>query len=75
MRPEFDMKDAQHEAADAILTAASEVPPASDVSNRARIIRSLIKTRARLQETRNRSAELQSALELFKYKKAQIGGG
>jgi len=28
-----------------------------------------------LQETRNRSAELQSALEMFKHKQSQIGGG
>jgi hypothetical protein len=69
------MKDTQHDAAAAELAAASEVPPDGDESNRARIIRSLIKTRAKLQETRNRSAELQSALELFKHKQAQIGGG
>lgn len=68
------MKDTQHHAAYAALAAASEAVSTSDESNRARIIRSLIKTRARLQETRNRSAELKSALELFKYKKAQIGG-
>jgi len=68
------MKDIQHEAA-AVPAVAGEVPPTSDESNRARIIRSLIKTRARLQETRNRSAELQSALEVFKHKQAQIGGG
>jgi hypothetical protein len=74
MRTEFDMKDTQHDAADAALVTG-EIPPINDESNRARIIRSLIKTRARLQETRNRSAELRSALDLFKYKKAQIGGG
>jgi hypothetical protein len=72
---EFDMKDIQHDAAAAVLAVASEMPPISDESNRARIIRSLIKTRARLQEARNRSAELQSALEVFKHKQAQIGGG
>ena len=69
------MNDTRHDATAAALAAASEVPSTGDESNRARIIRSLLKTRARLQETRNRSAELQSALEMFKHKQAQIGGG
>ena len=69
------MNDTQHDAAAAALAAASEVPSTGDESNRARIVRSLLKTRARLQETRNRSAELQSALETFKNKQARIGGG
>ena len=69
------MKDIQHDAGAAVLATVNEVPATSDESNRARIIRSLIKTRARLQEARNRSAELQSALEVFKHKQAQIGGG
>ena len=34
----------------------------------------LLKMRAMLQETRNRSAELQTALEQFKYRQAKIGG-
>ena len=67
--------DIQHDAGAAVLATVNEVPATSDESNRARIIRSLIKTRARLQEARNRSAELQSALEVFKHKQAQIGGG
>ena len=69
------MNDTQRDAAAAALAAASEGPSTGDESNRARIIRSLLKTRARLQETRNRSAELQSALEMFKHKQSQIGGG
>ena len=69
------MNDTQHDAAAAALAAAGEVPSTGDESNRARIVRSLLKTRARLQETRNRSAELQSALETFKNKQARIGGG
>jgi len=69
------MNDTRHDATASALAAASEVPSTGDESNRARIIRSLLKTRARLQETRNRSAELQSALEMFKHKQSQIGGG
>jgi hypothetical protein len=34
----------------------------------------LLKMRAMLQETRNRSAGLQTALELFKYKQSKIDG-
>ena len=58
------MKDIQHDAGAAVLATANEVPATSDESKR-----------ARLQEARNRSAELQSALEVFKHKQAQIGGG
>jgi hypothetical protein len=72
---ELEMKDTRHDAAATALDSASEVPSTGDESNRARIIRTLLKTRARLQETRNRSAELQSALETFKHKQAQLGGG
>ena len=69
------MKHTQYEVAAAAALPASEDPAKLEVSNRAKIIRSLIKTRAMLQETRNRSAELQCALELFKYKKAKLDGG
>ena len=50
-----------------------QVPPEDDLSSRAQIIRRLIKTRAMLQESRNRSAELQDALERFKYQQSKIG--
>ena len=53
-------------------------PPVSDAtaasSNQAEILRRLLKTRAMLQESRNRSAELQNALERFKYEQSKITG-
>ena len=42
--------------------------------NQAEILRRLLKTRAMLQESRNRSAELQNALERFKYEQSKITG-
>jgi hypothetical protein len=57
------------------LPAVSEDTSTTDLVRRARIIRSLIKTRAMMQETRNRSAELQNALERFKDKKTKIANG
>jgi len=53
----------------------SENTSTTELVRRARIVRSLIKTRAMLQETRNRSAELQNALERYKDKKAKIATG
>ncbi len=47
----------------------------TDLVRRARIVRSLVKTRAMLQETRNRSAELQEAIERFKQRQAKIVNG
>jgi hypothetical protein len=58
-----------------LLPAVNEGSSTTDLVRRARIIRSLIKTRAMMHETRNRSAELQNALERFKDKKAKIVGG
>ena len=54
------------------MLAVNENISTTELVRRARIVRSLIKTRAMLQETRSRSAELQSALERFKDKKAKI---
>jgi hypothetical protein len=51
-------------------------PPdaAAASSNQSEIVRRLLKTRAMLQESRNRSAELQNALERFKYEQSKIAG-
>ncbi|MGA9335642.1 MAG: hypothetical protein WBV39_15285 [Rudaea sp.] len=43
-----------------------------ELARRARILRSLRKSRAMLQETRNRTAELQEALERFKQRQSKI---
>ena len=43
-------------------------------SSQAQIVRRLIKARAMLQESRNRSAELQGALERFKFAQAKLVG-
>ena len=84
---EINMKYTQHNAAAAISLLAhtrqqhdssptvSEDTFTTDQMRRARIIRSLIKTRAMLQETRNRSAELHNALERFKDTKKKIANG
>ncbi|MDR3389803.1 MAG: hypothetical protein P4L92_22410 [Rudaea sp.] len=61
----------QHES----LPAVGESTSTTELIRRARIVRSLIKTRAMLQETRNRSTELQNAIERFKERKAKIAGG
>ena len=58
-----------------LLPAVGEGTSTTELVRRARIVRSLIKTRAMLQETRNRSAELQNALERFKDRKAKISNG
>jgi hypothetical protein len=57
--------------------APAEVPEqtSGDAARRAEILRRLIKTRAMAQESRNRSAELQCALERFKYQQAKIVNG
>jgi len=47
---------------------------ADESSNKAQILRRLLKTRAMLQESRNSSAELQTALERFKYQQSKIAG-
>jgi len=60
---------------ESLLPAVSENTSTTELVRRARIVRSLIKTRAMLQETRNRSAELQNALDRFKDKKAKIANG
>ena len=64
------MKHAQQHAA-----AAANAESAKDDEFTRTTVARLIKMRAMLQETRNRSAELQSALELFKYKQSRIDGG
>ena len=61
-------------------SATAQADPAAtpadidESSNKAQILRRLLKTRAMLQESRNRSAELQSALERFKYQQSKIAG-
>lgn len=45
-----------------------------ETSSQAQILRRLLKTRAMLQESRNRSAELQNALERFKFQQSKIAG-
>jgi hypothetical protein len=81
---EVNMKYTQTNAAAAIallahakqpsdaLYAVGEDTSTTDVVRRARIVRSLLKMRAMMHETRNRSAELQSALERFNERKAKI---
>lgn len=67
------MKPSQHLAtaqADSMATPAE----IDETSSQAQILRRLLKTRAMLQESRNRSAELQGALERFKYQQAKIVG-
>jgi hypothetical protein len=63
--------DEQHES----LPAMSEDTSSTDLVRRARIIRRLIKMRAMVQETRNKSAELHDAIERFKDRKAKIANG
>jgi hypothetical protein len=53
----------------------SEDTSSTDLVRRARIIRRLIKMRAMVQETRNKSAELHDAIERFKDRKAKIANG
>lgn len=64
------MKHAQQTAA-----AAASAGSAQDNDFTRTTVARLLKMRAMLQETRNRSAELQTALEQFKYRQAKIGGG
>jgi len=67
------MKQSQH----SMTAQAESAAAAADLdatSSQARILRRLLKTRAMLQESRNRSAELQGALERFKYQQAKIVG-
>jgi hypothetical protein len=67
------MSSSPDDSAPAAQIQTTEVSPADESSNRAQIVRRLIKARAMLQESRNRSAELQGALERFKYAQAKIG--
>jgi hypothetical protein len=73
-------EDSQQNVANAVQDAELSAAPNEDLSTeegaqRARILRRLIKARAMLQESRNRSAELQCALERFKYRQAKISNG
>jgi len=67
------MKQSQHSMA-AQAGSAAAAADLDATSSQARILRRLLKTRAMLQESRNRSAELQGALERFKYQQAKIVG-
>ena len=58
----------------AIRLEAQPSDAAAVSSNQSEIVRRLLKTRAMLQESRNRSAELQNALERFKYQQSKITG-
>ncbi|MEO8801784.1 MAG: hypothetical protein ABI375_00335 [Rudaea sp.] len=59
----------------AITAQTDEDSSSPDLARRARILRSLRKSRAMLQETRSRSAELQEALERFKQRQSKIAIG
>ena len=67
------MKQPQHSATTQADFAAV-LADIDETSSQAQILRRLLKTRAMLQESRNRSAELQGALERFKYQQAKIAG-
>lgn len=66
------MDGGEHIDALAQIDVESSTP---DLARRARILRSLRKSRAMLQETRSRSAELQEALERFKQRQTKIAIG
>lgn len=66
------MDDGEPNDALARMEADSASP---DLARRARILRSLRKSRAMLQETRSKSAELQDALERFKQRQSKIDIG
>jgi hypothetical protein len=57
------------------MPVVNENTSTTELVRRAKIVRSLIKMRAMMQETRNRSAELQNAIDRFKDRKAKIGNG
>jgi hypothetical protein len=63
-----------HNNAAAPADSAATPADTDETSSQAQILRRLLKTRAMLQESRNRSAELQGALERFKYQQAKIVG-
>jgi len=63
-----------HNNATALVDSAATPADTDETSSQAQILRRLLKTRAMLQESRNRSAELQGALERFKYQQAKIVG-
>ncbi len=67
------MKQTQ-ESATVQSDSAATPADTDETSSQFQILRRLLKTRAMLQESRNRSAELQSALERFKYQQSKIGG-
>jgi hypothetical protein len=74
------MKDSQQNVTDGAQGGEAVAAPIEDLSTeegaqRARIVRRLIKVRAMLQESRNRSEELQCALARFKYRQAKIANG
>jgi len=58
----------------AVTSVEPQPPGAAADPNQSEIVRRLLKTRAMLQESRNRSAELQNALERFKYEQSKIAG-
>jgi hypothetical protein len=69
----------QYDTTETLQRDDSLIAPAEDTSEEAmrrkQVVQRLIKTRAMLQETRNRSAELQCALERFKYQQKKIANG
>ena len=67
------MKQLQYSAT-ALADSAATSADTDETSSQAQILRRLLKTRAMLQESRNRSAELQGALDRFKYLQAKIAG-
>jgi hypothetical protein len=68
MKPHDMPENPQHEDSLAVPMDSSS----DGAVRRSEVVQRLIKTRAMLQETRNRSAELQCALERFKYQQKKI---
>ena len=66
--PESPMRD------DSIAVRMADTS-SGEAARRSQILQRLIKTRAMLQETRNRSEELQCALERFKFQQKKIANG
>lgn len=54
------------------LPAVDEIKSTAELVQRARMLRSILKTRAMVQELRDRAADLESAIERFKDRKKKI---
>ena len=68
--------EADHDTPGSLLARVDALDPSGvDAARRARIVRSLIRMRAMMQETRNKSNELKNAIERFKDRKEKIANG